>query len=160
MGKTLYLECYSGISGDMTVGALLDLGAREEALREALEALPLKGYEIRIGRTKKCGIDACDFDVVLDKEYENHDHDMGYLHGHEYGEHSRKHEEAHACRANHHHETTGYVHEHENHDTHAHAAESHSHHGHHHHEHRGLNEIMAIIDLSLIHISEPTRHVP
>ena len=58
MGKTLYLECYSGISGDMTVGALLDLGAREEALREALEALPLKGYEIRIGRTKKCGIDA------------------------------------------------------------------------------------------------------
>lgn len=62
MGKTLYLECYSGISGDMTVGALLDLGAREEALREALEALPLNGYEITIGRTKKCGIDACDFD--------------------------------------------------------------------------------------------------
>lgn len=83
---------------------------------------------------------------MLDKEHENHDHDMGYLHGHEHGEHSREHEEAHACRANHHHETTGYVHEHENHDTHAHAAESHSHHGHHHHEHRGLNEIMMIID--------------
>lgn len=68
MGKTLYLECYSGISGDMTVGALLDLGAREEALREALEALPLNGYEITIGRTKKCGIDACDFDVILEEE--------------------------------------------------------------------------------------------
>ena len=68
MGKTLYLECYSGISGDMTVGALLDLGAREEALREALEALPLNGYEITIGRTKKCVIDACDFDVILEEE--------------------------------------------------------------------------------------------
>ena len=52
MGKTLYLECYSGISGDMTVGALLDLGAREEALREALEALPLNGYEITIEKMR------------------------------------------------------------------------------------------------------------
>ena len=75
MGKTLYLECYSGISGDMTVGALLDLGAREEALREALGALPLKGYEITIGRTKKCGIDACDFDVILEEEAHGHAHD-------------------------------------------------------------------------------------
>ena len=36
----------------------------------------------------KSGIDACDFDVVLDKEHENHDHDMGYLHGHEHGGYS------------------------------------------------------------------------
>lgn len=85
MGKTLYLECYSGISGDMTVGALLDLGAREEALREALEALPLKGYEIRIGRTKKCGIDACDFDVILEEEDE-HCHGEETHHGHTHGE--------------------------------------------------------------------------
>lgn len=146
MKNKLYLECTSGISGDMAVAALLDLGADSEKLKKALKSLPVKGFDIKISRVVKSGIDACDFDVVLDKEHENHDHDMGYLHGHEHGEHSREHEEAHACRANHHHETTGYVHEHENHDTHAHAAESHSHHGHHHHEHRGLNEIMAIID--------------
>lgn len=146
MKNKLYLECTSGISGDMAVAALLDLGASREKLKKALKSLPVKGFDIKISRVVKSGIDACDFDVVLDKEHENHDHDMGYLHGHEHGEHSREHEEAHACRANHHHETTGYVHEHENHDTHAHAAESHSHHGHHHHEHRGLNEIMMIID--------------
>ena len=146
MKNKLYLECTSGISGDMAVAALLDLGAGREKLNKALKSLPVKGFDIKISRVVKSGIDACDFDVVLDKEHENHDHDMGYLHGHEHGEHSHEHEEAYACRANHHHETTGHVHEHENHDTHAHAAESHSHHGHHHHEHRGLNEIMMIID--------------
>ena len=146
MKNKLYLECTSGISGDMAVAALLDLGASREKLKNALKSLPVKGFDITISRVMKSGIDACDYDVVLDKEHENHDHDMGYLQGLEHGEHSREHEEAHACRANHHHETTGYVHEHENHDIHALAAESHSHHGHHHHEHRGLNEIMMIID--------------
>ena len=53
--KTLYLECRSGISGDMTVAALLDLGATEENLRHTLAQLPLDGYEIRIGRVQKSG---------------------------------------------------------------------------------------------------------
>ena len=44
MGKTLYLECYSGISGDMTVAALLDLGADKEVLKESLESLPVVGF--------------------------------------------------------------------------------------------------------------------
>ncbi|MGN0337396.1 MAG: nickel pincer cofactor biosynthesis protein LarC [Lachnospiraceae bacterium] len=79
--RILYLECRSGISGDMTVAALLDLGANENKLREALDSLPLDGYEIRISRVKKSGLDACDFAVLLDEEHENHDHDMNYLHG-------------------------------------------------------------------------------
>ena len=51
--KLLYLECYSGISGDMTVGALLDLGAREEILRRELAKLPVAGYELKVGRAQK-----------------------------------------------------------------------------------------------------------
>lgn len=81
MGKTLYLECTAGISGDMAVAALLDLGASEERLRKALTSLPVDGFEVRISRVSKAGLDACDFDVVLDPAHENHDHDMAYLHG-------------------------------------------------------------------------------
>lgn len=101
MNRTLYLECYSGISGDMMTAALLDLGADEKVLKEALESLPVKGFEIRISRVTKAGLDACDFAVLLDKEHENHDHDMEYLHGHlhEHGHsHSHGHEHKHEHR--------------------------------------------------------------
>ena len=54
-GNKLYLECYSGISGDMTVAALLDLGADEKVLREVLESLPVSGFEIEIKRVIKSG---------------------------------------------------------------------------------------------------------
>ncbi len=83
MSNVLYLECASGISGDMAVAALLDLGASEEHLRQALSTLPVtEPYEIVISRVKKSGLDTCDFDVVLPKEMDTHDHDMQYLYGH------------------------------------------------------------------------------
>lgn len=81
MGKMLYLECSSGISGDMAVAALLDAGASEEAVRAALASLPVDGFEVRISRVVKSGLDVCDFDVILDDAHQNHDHDMAYLHG-------------------------------------------------------------------------------
>lgn len=81
MGKMLYLECSSGISGDMAVSALLDAGASEEAVRAALASLPVDGFEVRISRVVKSGLDVCDFDVILDEAHQNHDHDMAYLHG-------------------------------------------------------------------------------
>lgn len=81
MNKKLYLECTSGISGDMFVAALLDLGASQKTLETALESLPVQGFRTAVTRVKKSGLDACDFDVILDKGYENHDHDMKYLYG-------------------------------------------------------------------------------
>lgn len=81
MEKTLYVECSSGVSGDMLAAALLDVGADEAAVRRALASLPVEGFEVRITRVEKSGLDACDFAVVLDAAHENHDHDMGYLYG-------------------------------------------------------------------------------
>lgn len=94
MSKILYLECYSGISGDMTVGALLDLGADQKVLEESLGSLNLEGYHLHFGRTKKCGIDAFDFDVHLQHEHEHHhDHTHEEHHRHEHGEEHEHHHE-------------------------------------------------------------------
>ena len=98
--KTLYLECNSGISGDMTVAALLDLGADEKVLRQVLDSMPVSGFEVEISRVKKAGLDVCDFNVILDGGNENHDHDMEYLHAHSHGyghshEHTHNHEHTH-----------------------------------------------------------------
>lgn len=79
--EMLYLECCSGVSGDMFVAALLDLGADESVLSEALESLPLSGFQIEVKRVRKAGLDVCDFHVCLDAAYENHDHDIDYLYG-------------------------------------------------------------------------------
>lgn len=141
MGKTLYLECYSGISGDMTVAALLDLEADRSVLDRVLKSLKVSGFETKISRVVKSGIDACDFDVVLDKEHENHDHDMEYLHGH----HHKGHENNHFYNHNHAHEDEAeHFHSHEH--NHAHGAGSAQ--DRHHHEHRGIKEITYIIEHS------------
>lgn len=90
--KSLYLECFSGISGDMSVAALLDLGADEKGLLSVLDSIDAKGFEIKISRVNKSGIDCCDFDVILDNEHENHDHDMEYLYGNKEHTHHHQHE--------------------------------------------------------------------
>ncbi len=73
-GNTLYLECRSGISGDMTVAALLDLGATEENLRSELAKLPVDGYEIQVKKVVKSGLLVSDFDVILEHEVPAHPH--------------------------------------------------------------------------------------
>ena len=146
MGKTLYLECYSGISGDMTVAALLDLGADRGVLDKALHSLPVSGFRTKISRVKKSGLDACDFNVIL--EHDNHDHDMEYLHGHEHEmEHHYNHEHAHSAEYHYHDHEHTHAAEHPDHEhTHEHSHEhSHTHEYSHSHEHRGMQEITEII---------------
>ena len=83
MGKILYLECNSGISGDMTVGALLDLGADRHVLEHALESLGVGGYHLHFGRKDVCGLDSYDFDVHLEEDGHEHDHEHDHPHSHE-----------------------------------------------------------------------------
>ena len=142
---TLIIDGTSGISGDMTVAALLDLGASEQHLREQLATLPVDGFEVAVTRVNKHGIDACDFDVQLANELENHDHDMTWLYGNEAtAEHMHEH-------AHHHHHDHG-EHEHHHEDEHVRCQEhthehAHDHNGHHHaHHHRSLADVTEIID--------------
>ena len=129
MGNSLYLECGSGISGDMFVAAMLDLGADEKKLKEVLESLPVKGFTTKISRVKKSGLDACDFAVILDAENENHDHDMEYLHGQAHAHSEENHPHGYE-----HNQTKKHLHDHG--------------HTHHSHEHRGPKDILRIIEHS------------
>lgn len=132
----LYLECNYGISGDMAVAALLDAGADRTALEKALASIPVKGFKTEIKRVEKNGVSCLDFNVILDSEHENHDHDMNYLFGHESAEHNH-----------------GHTHHHSEAEEHSHAAQHEIHHGEqvhyeqvHHHEHRNLHDVLEIID--------------
>lgn len=85
----LYFEMYSGIAGDMTIGALLDLGASKEKLIKAIDSLNIKGYELVFDRVNKKGIDAYNFDVILKDELsKDHDHnhecDLDHDHHHDH----------------------------------------------------------------------------
>ena len=139
MGKTLYLETSSGISGDMFVAAMIDLGADPEALERALNSIPADGFMVEISSVKKSGIACCDFNVILDAAHENHDHDMAYLYGPAPVTAAAPQEEAHHCHC-HEDEEAHYCHGHG-------GEEPHHHHDHEHHHHgRHLAEILDIID--------------
>lgn len=81
--KLLYLEGASGISGDMTVAALLDLGASREKLDAVLRSMNLEGFEYRVSRKSSYGIAGTDFDVIL-HDHHHHEHEHGHEHHHEH----------------------------------------------------------------------------
>src|ERR1041385_4469078 len=113
--KTLYLDIFSGISGDMFVGALIDLGASVRELERELQKLDLDGYHLHVSRGKKSGIAGVKFDVHVEKEHEHHhEHHHGHEHEHEHG----------------------HGHDHEHHDHHDH---------HHHDDSRNFSDIKKLI---------------
>ncbi|MCL4506519.1 MAG: nickel pincer cofactor biosynthesis protein LarC [Chloroflexi bacterium] len=94
--KTLYLDCFAGISGDMTVGALIDVGLDPRLLEHELDKLHLPGYRLEVARVDKRGLQATQFKVILtdsgqehladhpsEPEHE-HDHDTHHHHAHEH----------------------------------------------------------------------------
>ena len=70
--RIAYFDCFSGVSGDMTLGALLACGADETELRERLGALNVPGYELHIRRVTRQGITATDVDVHLIEAEQGH----------------------------------------------------------------------------------------
>jgi len=97
--KTLYLDVFSGLSGDMFIGALLDLGVDFRQLEYDLAKLNLDGYRLEHRRAAKCGIEGVKFDVHLTAECgHEHSHDDGpdyhalsHSHSHGPGDHAHAH---------------------------------------------------------------------
>ena len=81
--KTLYLDIFSGISGDMFLGAMIDLGVDATALEAELAKLNLDGYQLHVGRKTKSNIEGVKFDVhLLPVKGGEHSHEHGHSHSH------------------------------------------------------------------------------
>ena len=119
--KILYFDCFSGISGDMTMGALLDAGGDAEALKRDLALLNLgDAFHLHIHKALKNGVMCTHVDVATDHV---HDHDHGHEHDHDHD----------------------HIHDHEHNHDHVH---EHDHEHHHEHVHRGLSDVVGVIDAS------------
>src|SRR5262249_39428075 len=146
--RIAYLECFSGISGDMFLGALLDAGVPPEVLTGTVKALGVDA-RLEISRVDRSGISATKLDVIAAGEKELpreefwekeskashlHDHEPSQAHSHS---HAHDHPSAHSHQHSHSH---GHSHEHG-----AEHSHSHEHGSPHSHAHRGLKEIRQII---------------
>lgn len=152
--RVLYFDCFSGISGDMVLGALMDLGVDEEAFRRELAKLNLSGYNIVIEKKLKNAISVTDVNVILEDDelehgYSNdlnngHDHNHGHNHSHNHDHdhshhHDHNHDYDHNNNHNSHNHNHGYNQEHNHDHNHSHA---------HSHKSRNLIDIERIIDSS------------
>jgi pyridinium-3,5-bisthiocarboxylic acid mononucleotide nickel chelatase len=88
--KTLYLDVFSGLSGDMFIGALLDLGVDFRQLEYGLAKLNLDGYRLEHRRAAKCGIEGVKFDVLL-TEHATRSTQHDHSHSHGPGDHAHSH---------------------------------------------------------------------
>lgn len=96
--KILYYDCFAGISGDMNLGAMIDLGVDQEYLLNELAKLRLESeYEIKIEKKIKNGIHGVKVDVIL-KCHEDHNHEQNHHHEHEHHQHEHSHNYHHVHR--------------------------------------------------------------
>lgn len=118
--RTLYYDCFAGLSGDMNLGAMVDLGVEPDYLIKNLALLGLEGqYKIQIKKDQKHGIYGTKVDVIeLDQQQghshdhdhkhdHKHDHDHDHNHDHEHQPHSHNHDHSHPVA--HHHRTFGDI---------------------------------------------------
>ena len=148
MSRILYLDCFSGASGDMIAGALVDAGVPFEVLAETVDSLGLDGVGAGSERVDRSGIGAAKFRVTVDGRPADAQAGSGHGHSHDHG---HTHDHGHAHSHGHHHahphdDAAPPDHDHDHESTHAH---EHAHeHDHGHHHHRGLTEINGIVDRS------------
>lgn len=71
--KILYYECFAGISGDMNLGAMVDLGISPDYLKKELKKLGVTGYELKVYRDQRKGISGTKVDVVI-KSHDSNEH--------------------------------------------------------------------------------------
>lgn len=103
--KILYFDCFSGISGDMTIGSLIDAGADITALESGLKKLQMEDeYELKTEKVVKNGITSTKFDVVLLNE-DHHHYDHEHEHYHDDHAHTNNHDHSHE---HHHHDHRSY----------------------------------------------------
>jgi pyridinium-3,5-bisthiocarboxylic acid mononucleotide nickel chelatase len=147
--KHLYMDMPSGISGDMTLAAFLDVGVPEQALRDGLERFGLGGYELVVSAGEKGGITGTHVEVRLaGKPHEPescHPHYPNRNH-----EHSHDHDHAHDDNPQHSHD---HEHGHDHGHDHGHA-HSHEHDHDHEHAHNSWSEIRGMIQRSHLHEEE------
>lgn len=125
--RTLYFDCFSGISGDMVIGALIDAGGDPVHLETELKKLNMENeYELTFNKVVKNGITSTKFDVLLINEV--HDHGHSHVHTHD-----QNHEHDH-----HHGHSHDQSHEHNHHH-------GHTHEQNHNHDHRSYKEIVKLI---------------
>ena len=157
--KTLFLDCFSGISGDMTVGALVDLGVKPSTLEWELSKLDLGDFHMHFNREQRQQIEGVKFGIhegaththAQDEPAHEHEHCCGHDHDHDHDHghaHSHEHEEHH--HAPHEPAEPDHSHAHEHAHDHDHGTEVHHHeHTHHHHAHgRSHGQIRALIEAS------------
>jgi pyridinium-3,5-bisthiocarboxylic acid mononucleotide nickel chelatase len=96
--RILYFDCFAGISGDMSIGALIDLGLDSSAVLEEIKKLGVKGYDIEINKTNRFSISGTDVKVTL-----NGDSDCVHEHGNDDGHKPDEHDHGHTHGHTHHH---------------------------------------------------------